>query len=282
MAELRRALLKQFGGGGGRDAEEAAWKTTEKARRKLRRLEKQAGEASDSASGNASDHEMAEAGVGMSEDDADSESEDDPTVRLPFELMPRRNDRGRFQAESPEIRVLRWAQLARGVAPSTVGANMQDAIALLAPGVVIPAPSESHIHQMRGEVTLAGEAMAAWKFAIAKRIMCFGWDESTKFGNSVFGCNFQVQYADGSVEDICLRGLSILPEGGTSKAVLAHIEKRILSYSRRILTEFKEQYEKLNGGEGSWAAAGGPDPENIGLHRLCEDTVRAACAACLS
>ena len=29
MAELRRALLKQFGGGGGRDAEEAAWKTTE-------------------------------------------------------------------------------------------------------------------------------------------------------------------------------------------------------------------------------------------------------------
>ena len=60
--------------------------------------------------------------------------------------------------------------------------------------------------------------------------------------------------------------------GGTSVALLAHIEERILSYSRRVLAAWIAQHEKEKGA-GSWAAAGGPAPENIGLHRLCEDTV---------
>ena len=240
----------------------------------LRRWKVEAAKEQEAADG---DDEM-----GVSEEEQEEERPSSPS-NLPFDLVPRRDEKGRWQAEAPEVRALHWAQLARGVAPMTVDANMQDAIALLTPGVVIPAAGKTKAHQLRGEVTLAGEAMAAWKFAIAVRIMCFGWDESTKFGDSVFGCNFQVQYADGTIEDICLRGLSILPEGGTSAAVLEHIEKRILSYSRRILTEFMKQYEKMNGGEGSWAAAGGPSPENIGLHRLCEDTVRSRCrcsAAC--
>eukprot|EP00966_Prymnesium_polylepis_P185545 4300768-Prymnesium_polylepis.1 len=66
--------------------------------------------------------------------------------------------------------------------------------------------------------------------------------------------------------------MTILPDGGTSAALLAHIEQRIFAYSRAILMFWKEDYEKENK-LGSWAAAGGPDPENIGLHRLCEDTV---------
>ena len=56
-------------------------------------------------------------------------------------------------------------------------------------------------------------------------------------------------------------------------AVLAHIEQRIFAHSRRLLTAWKDTYEKANGGAGSWAAAGHPSPENIGLHRLAEDTV---------
>ena len=36
--------------------------------------------------------------------------------------------------------------------------------------------------------------------------------------------NVQVGYADGTIEDICLRGLYILPAGGTSAALLDHIE----------------------------------------------------------
>eukprot|EP00966_Prymnesium_polylepis_P268941 6212988-Prymnesium_polylepis.1 len=109
--------------------------------------------------------------------------------------------------------------------------NISDVLQLVAPGVEVPGTTLRHAQLLRTEVTVSSQAMAAYKFAIATRIMCFGWDESTKFGDGVFSCNAQVQYADGSVEDICLRGLSILPEGGKSAAVLEHIEKRILAHS---------------------------------------------------
>ena len=36
-----------------------------------------------------------------------------PRQRLPFELLPRRNEHGRWQAESPELRSARMAQVAR-------------------------------------------------------------------------------------------------------------------------------------------------------------------------
>ena len=96
---------------------------------------------------------------------------------------------------------------------------------------------------------------------------------STKFGDGVFSCNAQVQYADGSSEDICLRGLSVLPEGGTSAAVLAHIERGIFVHACRLLSKWMAGYDKGSGGEFSWLAAGCPSPDNIGLHRLAEDTV---------
>lgn len=93
-------------------------------------------------------------------------------------------------------------------------------------------------------MTLSGEAMAAWKLAVCKRVMAFGWDESTKFGKAVFAVNFQLEYYDGTIEDVCLRGLTILPEGGTSKALLNHIEKRYFTYSRRMLTLWQTAHEK--------------------------------------
>eukprot|EP00966_Prymnesium_polylepis_P091135 2109472-Prymnesium_polylepis.1 len=55
-------------------------------------------------------------------DDSEDPTEDDDEERpspVPLEILPRRDESGRFQAESPELRALRWAQEARGVAPST-------------------------------------------------------------------------------------------------------------------------------------------------------------------
>lgn len=101
-----------------------------------------------------------------------------------------------------------------------------------------------------------------------------GWDESTKFGDSVFAMTFLIEHFDGSREEVCLRGLTLLPAGGTSKAILEHIETRIFAHARRILGLWIREHEKETAnGAGSWAAAGGPPIENIGLHRLSEDTV---------
>ena len=83
-----------------------------KHQRKVRRLEKKLED----------DEEMDEA-----DDEMEcSDEEEDPTCRLPFELLPRRDESGRWQAESPELHGVRMAQSARGVAPSTISANIQD------------------------------------------------------------------------------------------------------------------------------------------------------------
>ena len=216
------------------------------------------------------DDEQSDVEMTNSEDEMDTE---EPVASpLPFELLPRRSENGQFQAESPELHALRLAQLGRAVQPANISQNIEDVLALLMPDVEIPAPCTQTLRRMRGEVTLASEAMAAWKFAKAKRILFAGWDESTKFGDSVFAMTFMVEYFDGMREEVCLRGLTLLLAGGTSKAILEHIESRIFTYSRHVLSLWIEQHDKVHG-TGSLAAAGGPPVDNIGLHRLSEDTV---------
>ena len=87
-----------------------------KSERKIRRLEKKI-----------EDLENAEMGEADDESSGHESSDDDEvevTRRLPFELMPRRDDKGRFQAESPDVHALRIAQLGRGSAPSMVAKNI--------------------------------------------------------------------------------------------------------------------------------------------------------------
>ena len=90
-------------------------------------------------------------------------------------------------------------------------------------------------------------AASAFKFAKATRILFCGWDESTKFGDAVLAINFTVEHEDGTREDLCLRGLSQLAEGGTSAAVLKHIETNIFAYySRRMLTLWMKAHEEAD------------------------------------
>ena len=132
----------------------------EKAQRKVAKVERKLATALESHS---------------SESDEEEEVVDEEAaVALPFDVLPRRDEMGRFQAESVEVRSLRYAQVGRGVAPSTVSHNIQDVLALIAPDVQIPSLSAHVSNLLRGEVTIAGEAMAAWKFAIAVRIISFG------------------------------------------------------------------------------------------------------------
>lgn len=78
------------------------------------------------------------------EEDSDSEDEEangdeeGAMVKLPFQLQPRRDERGRFQCEADEVRALKWAQLARDVSASTVSMNLQDMFPLLAPDFTVP------------------------------------------------------------------------------------------------------------------------------------------------
>ena len=88
-----------------------------------------------------------EAMEAASDGDSDDESDDEPrTVQRPrraepgIEVRPRRDEKGRWQAEDEDLHALRLAQLARGVAASTVPANVQDVLQLVAPELNVATP----------------------------------------------------------------------------------------------------------------------------------------------
>ena len=196
-----------------------------------------------------------------------------------------RDSNGRLRAIGYKTRVLIWAQLARRVAPTTVAANIWDAIRTYAPELDEVLPCERQVQKMRGELTLAGEAIAAFRIALARRIISFGFDESTKYGLGVLSNNVQFEPHDapGTSEDIVPRGACLIA-GGKATEVAAAIKTKIFEHGRKLLQRWKEVHEKRFG-VGSWAEAGGPDPDSLGLHRLTEhttivsDTCNAARAA---
>ena len=187
--------------------------------------------------------------------------------------------RGRFAAAPYQLRALIWGQLARRTPPSAVGPNVADAARLLAPGAPVREPHPAQIRAMRVEMGLAGQAMAASQFASSKRVLCAGFDETTKLQTGLLSTNFQCEMEDGAVRNIVLQGVVIIP-GGTAVQVADAMAARVLGRARGALQGWKDMHEKLNGA-GSWT---GPNPEDIGLHRLggalvMSDTCNGARAA---
>ena len=209
--------------------------------------------------------QLEEAEAEQQELDSDSEDGESPQKK------GRREANGRFAAAPWELSPLIWAQLGRRTAPSAINANITDVLVAFAADQEVPLPCEREIKKKRGELAIAGEAMAAFRFAKAKRIIGFGFDESTKFGLGCLSTNAQIQQADGSVVDVVLRGAT-LTDGGTAEKISASIEKKLFVHGRSLLTGWKAEHEKLFG-DGSWAAAGGADAASIGLHRLSENTL---------
>ena len=184
---------------------------------------------------------------------------------------PTRDARGRWKKMPQKLRILIWAELARRVAPSAVSKNVFDAIFTYAPDTNLKVPCEREIAKMRGELTVASEAIAAFRVALCKRIISFGWDESTKFGLGLLSSNTQIETQDGQIVDAIMRGAT-LTAGGTAEAIAWSVDKKIFTHARELLTKWKAAHEN-EFGEGSWAQAGGPEPDSIGIHRLSEESL---------
>lgn len=194
-----------------------------------------------------------------------------PTSPTTITKTRRRDDHGRWEAEVWRLRWLKWAQLARRTPPSAIGRNIADVASVFAPHESYAEPCEAEARALRAEMTIAGEVMAAFQVAQAIRILSFGFDETTKFGNSVLSTNIQVVRPDGTTIDIVLRGAFLIP-GGTAVQVAASIEKDLFAHCRRLLCQWRSKHEELHG-VGSWERDGGACPDNIGLHRLSEHTL---------
>ena len=200
------------------------------------------------------------------EDEAGSSSTDEPS-------RGRRNARGQFEAGDWRLRPIEWAQLARRVPTGAVGANVRDVLRVHAPDVEYAEPCEREMRKRRIELTIAGECMANFRVGLALRIISFGSDESTKFGLGLLSTNTQIEPHDapGTSVDVVQRGAT-LTAGGTAEAIAKSIDTKLMSHGRQLISGWRDQHESMFG-KGSWAAAGGPDSENLGMHRLAENTV---------
>ena len=186
--------------------------------------------------------------------------------------LARRSKDGRFQAEPWQQRVLKWAQLGRGVAPSTVNANITEVLTIYASEALVPQPCQRQMRKLRSEVAIAGEMIAALRVALAIRIISFGFDESTKWGLGLLSTNTQIEPHDapGTSIDVVMRGAT-LTAGGTAEHISKQIEEKLFAHARRLLTLWKEEHEDMY--PGTWDSSGMPSPDNIGLHRLSENAV---------
>ena len=191
------------------------------------------------------------------------EKPDSPTTDI-----GRRDERGRFVALDWKLRELILAEEARRTPPTAIAANITDVLRVFASDKVVPLPCTKEMMKMRNELTIVGECLAAFRVALAKRIVSFGFDESTKFGLGLLSSNTQIEEADGVMTDVIMRGAT-LTAGSTSEQVAKSVEEKIFCHARRLLAGWKAQHEKLFG-PGTWS---GPDPSQIGLHRLAEETV---------
>ena len=194
-----------------------------------------------------------------------------PTSPITICKSSRRSNRGRFEAESWRVRWLKWAQLGRRTPPSAIGRNISDVISVFAPHETYAEPSEAEARALRAELTICGEAMAAFQVADSSRVLSFGMDETTKYGDSVLSTNIQILRRDGKVVDVVMRGAFLIP-GGTAEQVTAAVDQKLMAHGRRLLQGWKVEHEALHG-EGSWQRDGGASPEGIGLHRLSEHTL---------
>ena len=204
--------------------------------------------------------------------DLDSASDDEECDSPKTVKASRRDAQGRFEEEPWQRRALTYGQLARRVSPAAINANISDAWAAAAPSdPPPPMPCERELQRRRGEVTVAGECMAAFRVALSKRIISFGFDESTKFGLGLLSTNTQIETPEGQIVDVVLRGAT-LTAGATAEKISKEIETKLFAHGRKLLEGWKAEHERRFGA-GSWAAAGGPDSSQIGLHRLAEQTL---------
>ena len=125
----------------------------------------------------------------------------------------------------------------------------------------------------RIELTVAGECIANFRVAKAKRIISCGSDESTKFGDSLLSTNTQIvpHDAPGTSVDVLQRSCT-LTNGGNAEAIAKSIDEKLMQHGKLQLQGWKEVHERIHG-VGSWAAAAAPDPDSLGMHRLAENTV---------
>eukprot|EP00965_Chrysotila_dentata_P131948 4362254-Pleurochrysis_carterae.AAC.1 len=85
--------------------------------------------------------------------------------------------------------------------------------------------------KLRSEMAILGEMLAARRVAELRRVIFFGFDETTKFQVGTLSTNVLGEQADGRVVNIVLHGAFVIA-GGTADHVVAAVENKLFSRGR--------------------------------------------------
>eukprot|EP00965_Chrysotila_dentata_P258850 6213365-Pleurochrysis_carterae.AAC.1 len=97
---------------------------------------------------------------------------------------------------------------------------------------------------MRSEIAIAGAMLAARRVAELRRVISFGFDETTKFQVGTLSTNVQGKTTDGRVIDIVLRGAFVIA-GGTPEHVVDAVEKKLFVRGRMRLGRWIEKFNEI-------------------------------------
>jgi hypothetical protein len=132
-------------------------------------------------------------GAAIRREAADADSDDDAPANG---VEGGRSACGRFTKFDWRTRRLFHGWLARRIPPASAGRSYMDSAKHFAPEKKVRQPSLDWIRKLRAETTILGEACAALQVLCAKRIVSFGFDESTKLGDGVASTNLQIETMD--------------------------------------------------------------------------------------
>eukprot|EP00965_Chrysotila_dentata_P112484 3718355-Pleurochrysis_carterae.AAC.1 len=176
------------------------------------------------------------------------------------------------------VRALAYGQLARLTPPRAVGQNIAAVVRCVAPWLRCTEATYDTVLKLRSEMTVLGEMLAARRVAELKRVLSFGFDETSKFQIGTLSTNVQGEAADGRIVNIVLRGAFVIA-AGTAEHVVEAIENKLFSRGRKLLARWQAKFlSRQADGAAAWT---GPEPSALALERLrgsliMSDTCNAA------
>ena len=161
-------------------------------------------------------------------------------------------------------RVTVYVLLALGTPASACGKAIVAVVKRAAPWLAPVEPTVSSIREMRFELRLVEEAMAARRVAAAHRVRQLGFDETTKFQDPSMVTSVLVEPTPGAALQVIILRAAYCTGGGTAELCASGIESKCFARLRQHLTGWRDTCRRLHP-DHAWT---GPDPELCGLQRL--------------
>ena len=203
-------------------------------------------------------------------DELMEEAEADAVAREQVESMPtwrpvvgKGSGRGGQKYEWG-TRVIIYSLLAMMCPASAVGAVIVAVVKRTAPWLNPVAPTVAAVREMRFELRLVEEVMAARRVASAHRVRQLGFDETTKFQDPSMVTSVLSEPKPGAKAEVVIMRAAYATGGGTSAHLVDAIEDKCFARLRDFLAGWEATCKEMHP-DHKWT---GPDPVRCGLQAL--------------